>query len=177
MTIFASCQHRTKEGNPLDGWKCRECGELFREQTDEEGISLADFIDRAALESQLPRAAALKRNIAFLRSQIEAEQGELDAIMQRLADALAENPEPLVDGERGIVATASVKKGRRSVDALSFAHHSENYNHIVELMRRGDASIPVGGLKAGRSAADDAALRYVLPASETPWCEITEAQK
>ena len=177
MPAVAPCQHRTKEGNPLDGWKCRECGGLFREQTDEEGISLSDFIDRAALEASLPRAAALKRNIAFLRSQIEAEQGELDAIMQRLADALAENPEPLVDGERGIVAVATVKRGRRSVDALSFAQRPENAAHIVELMRRGDASIPVGGLKAGRSAADDAALRYLLPASETPWCEISEAQK
>ena len=170
------CQHKTKDGNPLDGWKCRDCGELFREQTDEVGINLSDFIDRSALEQSLPRAAALKRNIAFLKGQIETEQGELDAIMQRLADALAENPEPIVDGERGIVATASVKKGRRSVDALSFAQNPENAPHIVELMRRGDASIPVGGLKAGRSAADDAALRFLMPATETAWAEIQEAK-
>ena len=148
---------------------------MTAETTD--GINLADFIDRAALEASLARAAALKRNVAFLKGQMETEQGELDAIMQRLADALAENPEPLVDGEHGIVATASVKKGRRSVDALSFAQKPENAAHIVELMRRGDATIPVGGLKAGRSAADDAALRFILPASETPWAEIQEASK
>ena len=139
-------------------------------------INLADFIDRSALEASLARAAALKRNVAFLKGQMETEQGELDAIMQRLADALAENPEPLVDGEHGIIATASVKKGRRSLDSISFAQNPDNAAHIVELMRRGDASVGVSNLKPGHSAADDAAIRFIMPATETPWVSIEETK-
>lgn len=120
---------------------------------------------------RLTRYAELTRQISFLKGQLDALDAERKEITRSLAEEMQGDPTMLVVEGVG-VARPSVKRGSRSIDAISFASKPGNESYVVELVRRGGVTIPIGALKKGRSAADDEALRYLMPGSETPTVEI-----
>lgn len=133
-------------------------------------ISLSDFIDYAALAGELPRWRLLAEQEAALKDTLASVQAEKKEIEQRLADAIEADPNhnPIV--MEGIVATGARKKGNRTFDTIRFAErHPE---HAAWLLAHGNGSISVTGIKASRSAADDAAVGFIMPGSDEPWVEV-----
>ena len=135
-------------------------------------ITLNEFIDRDALPAKLERIKEITGQIAFLKGQLDACESELKMLKQDMADAIEADPEHRPIFIDGMIARRGVKHGRRSVDAISFSSKPSNEPHVLELMRRGGITIPLSALRAGRSAADDAALNYIMPGGEEAWVEI-----
>jgi len=140
--------------------------------TETNGINLSEFIDRDKLPAKLKRINEITGQIAFLKGQLDACESERKMLQQEIADAIEADPDHRPIFIDGMIARRGVKRGRRSVDAISFSSKPGNEPPVLELMRRGGITIPLSALRAGRSAADDAALDYVMPGGEEAWVEI-----
>ena len=157
-----SCQHKTKDGNPLDGWKCRDCGELFREQTDEEPFEAmrleVDRKERETLEGSLARILALKEQQKAITDELELLEGPVRQYLEL-------GGQTLVDGERGIVASLKEVRAPGSIDLATLAHQPAHAEHIVEAARAGILTASLTPLRAlkGRSEWVDALLRAEMP--------------
>lgn len=169
-----TCQHKTKDGNPLDGWKCRDCGELFREQTDEEPFEAmreaVDRKEREALEGSLARILALK-------DQQKAITDELALLEGPVRQYLELGGMPLIDGEHSIVASVKERNRPATIDLSTLATNPDHAAHIVEAARAGVLTASLTPLRAmkGRSAWADALLRMEQPGGVTYVLEVKKA--
>ena len=82
---------------------------------------------------------------------------------------LSSDRTPIIDGERGIVATLRERKKPASIDLVSMSKNSGEEEHIIEAARTGvlNASLtPLRSLR-GKSASVDAMLKYEMPSGVT----------
>lgn len=124
-------------------------------------INLSDFIvdDRGA--SELSRYTELKEYIKNLTA-------EMDAIAQRLKVELNSNPDPIVDGEHGLVATLKERAGAPAFDLISMSQKDERL--LVEAARLGLLNVRTEAVRAqkGKAEAADVLLnKYAMPSGAT----------
>ena len=115
-----------------------------------------------------PTRAALVQSLARrqdLKAIIRAHQDELENIDAALKAALEADPTPIVDGERGLVATLVTRNKPGEVDLISFAERPENEATLARAARMGLLSARLTALRAqaGKADAADALLRYEMP--------------
>ena len=124
-------------------------------------INLSDFTvdDRGA--SELSRLVELK---ALIKTLTE----EKEAIEQRLKIELGNNPDPIFDGEHGLVATLKEKSKPPTFDLINMANSHPSY--IAELAKAGCLNVgitQVRGLKGKSAAADTLFSKYEMPSGVT----------
>ena len=72
-----------------------------------------------------------------LDATIKALEEEREIMRQAVRIELGSMDEPLVDFERGIVATLKEKKLPASIDLVTLAKHQDKEAHIIEAARSG----------------------------------------
>ena len=123
-------------------------------------FGIEDF--RAKAEESLHR-------IVQLDDQIKALQEEREMLKDAVKMELSSDHTPIIDGERGIVATLRERKRPASIDLVSMSKNSGEEEHIIEAARTGilNASLtPLRSLR-GKSASADALLKYEMPSGIT----------
>ena len=135
------------------------------------------MIDPAEFGVDTDRGASLLARILVLKAQEKALAEERAALEQIVRMELTNNPDPIVDGERGIVATLVDRNKPASIDLISMAKHPELEGMIVEAARVGLLSVPLTPLRAmrGKSPAVDSLMRFEIPGGITQVLEIKEA--
>lgn len=125
-------------------------------------ISLAEFgiaDDRGA--SELSRLTELK---AFIKTLTE----EKEAIEQRLKIELGNNPDPIFDGEHGLVATLKERAGAPSFDLIAMSQKDDRL--LVEAARLGLLNVRTEAVrkqKGQAEAADVLLSKYAMPGAPT----------
>ena len=124
-------------------------------------INLSDFTvdDRGA--SELSRLVELK---ALIKTLTE----EKEAIEQRLKIELGNNPDPIFDGEHGLVATLKPRAGAPTFDLIAMAQKADRL--VVEAARMGLLNVRTEAVRKqkGQSEAADVLLgKYAMPGAET----------
>ena len=107
--------------------------------------------------------------ILQLDEQIKALQEERELLKDGVKMELSSDRTPIIDGERGIVATLRERKKPASIDLPSMSKKAGEEEHIIEAARTGilNASLtPLRSLR-GKSAWADALLRYEMPSGIT----------
>ena len=130
------------------------------EPIDPAEFGIEDF--RAKAEESLHR-------ILQLDEQIKALQEEREMLKDGVKMELSSDRTPIIDGERGIVATLRERKKPASIDLVSMSKNSGEEEHIIEAARTGvlNASLtPLRSLR-GKSASVDAMLKYEMPSGVT----------
>ena len=130
------------------------------EPIDPAEFGIEDF--RAKAEESLHR-------ILQLDEQIKALQEEREMLKDAVKMELSSDHTPIIDGERGIVATLRERKKPASIDLVSMSKNSGEEEHIIEAARTGvlNASLtPLRSLR-GKSASVDAMLKYEMPSGVT----------
>jgi len=123
-------------------------------------FGIEDF--RAKAEESLHR-------IVQLDDQIKALQEEREMLKDAVKMELSSDRTPIIDGERGIVATLRERKKPASIDLVSMSKKTGEEEHIIEAARTGilNASLtPLRSLR-GKSASADALLKYEMPSGIT----------
>ena len=128
-------------------------------------------IDPAEFGIEDFRAKADERlhRIVQLDEQIKALQEEREMLKDAVKMELSSDHTPIIDGERGIVATLRERKKPASIDLVSMSKNSGEEEHIIEAARTGvlNASLtPLRSLR-GKSASVDAMLKYEMPSGVT----------
>ncbi len=127
-------------------------------------------IDRGA--SALVRLVAVKEQIKHLTS-------EKEAIEQALRIELSNDPTPIVDGERGIVAVLKERKAPADFDLISRAAAPEA-GLLIQAAAQGLLTVRTTQLRgmAGRSPAADAILgKYEMPSGVTVSLSVEETKR
>ena len=107
--------------------------------------------------------------ILQLDEQIKALQEERELLKDGVKMELSSDRTPIIDGERGIVATLRERKKPASIDLVSMSKKTGEEEHIIEAARTGilNASLtPLRSLR-GKSASADALLKYEMPSGIT----------
>ena len=102
-------------------------------------------------------------------AKIKALTEEREIMRQLVRIELGSMDEPMVDFERGIVATLREKKLPASIDLVTLAKHQDKEAHIIEAARSGVLSAlltPLRSLK-GKTAWADALLGAEMPGGVT----------
>ena len=130
------------------------------EPIDPAEFGIEDF--RAKAEESLHR-------ILQLDEQIKALQEEREMLKDAVKMELASDHTPIIDGERGIVATLRERKKPASIDLVSMSKNSGEEEHIIEAARTGVLNASLTPLRAlrGRSAWADGLLKYEMPSGVT----------
>lgn len=118
-----------------------------------EAISEYDvFTDRGA--SSLSRYYEL---VGIIKTLTE----EKNALAEQFKEELKRNPDPIVDGEHGLVATRIERRGAAEFDLISMAQRPEMERLIVEAAREGLLAGRTTAIRAqkGHSEAADVLLR------------------
>ena len=112
---------------------------------------------RTSLVPTLARVIAVK-------AQIKALKEELEKLEQPLKIELTNNPEPIVDGEHGIVAMFKERSTPADFDLIAMAQATEA-GLLIQAAAQGRLTVRTTQLRGmkGRSAAADAILRYQMP--------------
>jgi hypothetical protein len=123
-------------------------------------FGIEDF--RAKAEESLHR-------ILQLDEQIKALQEEREMLKDGVKMELSSDRTPIIDGERGIVATLRERKKPASIDLVSMSKNSGEEEHIIEAARTGVLNASLTPLRAlrGRSAWADGLLKYEMPSGVT----------
>ena len=130
------------------------------EPIDPAEFGIEDF--RAKAEESLHR-------ILQLDEQIKALQEEREMLKDAVMMELSSDHTPIIDGERGIVATLRERKKPASIDLVSMSKNSGEEEHIIEAARTGVLNASLTPLRAlrGRSAWADGLLKYEMPSGIT----------
>ena len=130
------------------------------EPIDPAEFGIEDF--RAKAEESLHR-------ILQLDEQIKALQEEREMLKDAVKMELSSDHTPIIDGERGIVATLRERKKPASIDLVSMSKNSGEEEHIIEAARTGVLNASLTPLRAlrGRSAWADGLLKYEMPSGVT----------
>ena len=130
------------------------------EPIDPAEFGIEDF--RAKAEESLHR-------ILQLDEQIKALQEEREMLKDAVKMELSSDHTPIIDGERGIVATLRERKKPESIDLVSMSKNSGEEEHIIEAARTGVLNASLTPLRAlrGRSAWADGLLKYEMPSGVT----------
>ena len=130
------------------------------EPIDPAEFGIEDF--RAKAEESLHR-------ILQLDEQIKALQEEREMLKDAVMMELSSDHTPIIDGERGIVATLRERKKPASIDLVSMSKNSGEEEHIIEAARTGVLNASLTPLRAlrGRSAWADGLLKYEMPSGVT----------
>ena len=130
------------------------------EPIDPAEFGIEDF--RAKAEESLHR-------IVQLDDQIKALQEEREMLKDAVKMELSSDHTPIIDGERGIVATLRERKKPASIDLVSMSKNSGEEEHIIEAARTGVLNASLTPLRAlrGRSAWADGLLKYEMPSGVT----------
>lgn len=148
------------EGGRSDDFRarCEDCGESTLK------ASLLDAEDWSAEHECASVGDSLYR-IRLLDGQIKALSEERDALKAALKQRLTDNPDPIVDGEHGLVATLVEKNRAASIDLATMAQHPELESLIVEAARAGVLDARITNIRSmrGRTAWADALMRYEMP--------------
>ena len=104
-----------------------------------------------------------------LDATIKALEEEREIMWQAVRIELGSMDEPLVDFERGIVATLKEKKLPASIDLVTLAKHQDKEAHIIEAARSGVLSARLTPLRTlkGKTAWADALLAAEMPGGVT----------
>ena len=123
-------------------------------------FGIEDF--RAKAEESLHR-------ILQLDGQIKALQEEREMLKDAVKMELSSDHTPIIDGERGIVATLRERKKPASIDLVSMSKKTGEEEHIIEAARTGILNASLTPLRAlrGRSAWADGLLKYEMPSGVT----------
>jgi hypothetical protein len=123
-------------------------------------FGIEDF--RAKAEDSLHR-------IVQLDDQIKALQEEREMLKDAVKMELSSDHTPIIDGERGIVATLRERRKPASIDLVSMSKKTGEEEHIIEAARTGVLNASLTPLRAlrGKSASADALLRYEMPSGIT----------
>ena len=107
--------------------------------------------------------------ILQLDEQIKALQEERELLKDGVKMELSSDRTPIIDGERGIVATIRERKRPASIDLPSMSKKAGEEEHIIEAARTGVLNASLTPLRAlrGKSAWADALLRYEMPSGIT----------
>ena len=107
--------------------------------------------------------------ILQLDEQIKALQEERELLKDGVKMELSSDRTPIIDGERGIVATIRERKRPASIDLPSMSKKAGEEEHIIEAARTGILNASLTPLRAlrGRSAWADGLLRYEMPSGVT----------
>ena len=130
------------------------------EPIDPAEFGIEDF--RAKAEESLHR-------ILQLDEQIKALQEEREMLKDAVKMELSSDHTPIIDGERGIVATLRERKKPASIDLVSMSKNSGEEEHIIDAARTGVLNASLTPLRAlrGRSAWADGLLKYEMPSGVT----------
>jgi hypothetical protein len=123
-------------------------------------FGIEDF--RAKAEESLHR-------IVQLDEQIKALQEEREMLKDAVKMELSSDHTPIIDGERGIVATLRERRKPASIDLVSMSKKTGEEEHIIEAARTGILNASLTPLRAlrGKSASADALLKYEMPSGIT----------
>ena len=90
---------------------------------------------------------------------------EREALRDAVKLELSSDGTPIIDGERGLVATLRERKKPASIDLISMAKHPEMEEHIIEAARTGMLNASLTPLRAmkGKAAWADALLGMEMP--------------
>ncbi len=134
-------------------------------------IPAADTATREELAGALVRRQELKALIKGMQDEVD----DLDALLRA---ALEADPTPIVDGERGLVATLVERRKPAEVDLISFAEKPEHEPLLARAARMGLLSVRLISLRsqAGKVDAADARLRYEMPGGVTTVLTVEEAR-
>ena len=123
-------------------------------------FGIEDF--RAKAEDSLHR-------IVQLDEQIKALQEERELLKDGVKMELSSDRTPIIDGERGIVATLRERRKPASIDLVSMSKKTGEEEHIIEAARTGVLNASLTPLRAlrGKSASADALLKYEMPSGIT----------
>ena len=123
-------------------------------------FGIEDF--RAKAEESLHR-------ILQLDGQLKALQQERELLKDAVKMELASDHTPIIDGERGIVATIRERKRPASIALPSMRKKAGEEEHIIEAARTGVLNASLTPLRAlrGKSSWADAMLRYEMPSGVT----------
>ena len=123
-------------------------------------FGIEDF--RAKAEESLHR-------IVQLDDQIKALQEEREMLKDAVKMELSSDHTPIIDGERGIVATLRERRKPASIDLVSMSKKMGAEKHIIEAARTGILNASLTPLRAlrGKSASADALLKYEMPSGIT----------
>lgn len=123
-----------------------------------------NFTEFGVTDGRSDVAESLHR-IVFLDEQIKVLTEEREILRQRARIELGYDGTPIIDLERGIVATLKERRRPASIDLVTLAKRPEGEAHIVEAARSGvlNASLtPLRALK-GKAAWVDALLNMEMP--------------
>ena len=86
---------------------------------------------------------------------------------------------PIIDGERGLVATLKERNKPASIDLISMAKHPEMEEHIIEAARTGMLNASLTPLRAmkGKAAWADALLGMEMPGGVNSVLTIQDTTK
>ena len=103
--------------------------------------------------------------IVLLDEQIKAMTEEREALRDAVKLELSNDGTPIIDGERGLVATLKERNKPASIDLISMAKHPEMEEHIIEAARTGILNASITPLRAmkGKVAWADALLGMEMP--------------
>ena len=124
-------------------------------------FGIEDF--RAKAEESLYR-------ILQLDEQIKALQEERELLKDGVKMELSSDRTPIIDGERGIVATLRERKKPASIDLVSMSKKTgEEHIHIIEAARTGILNASLTPLRALRHTSSwaDGLLKYEMPSGIT----------
>ena len=119
--------------------------------------------------------ATLSR-IVMLRSQKKAIEDELAGLEQAVRIELGNDPEPLVDGEHGIVATLIERKAPARIDTATPAGEPWGGDVLCHAASAGLITVALTPLRAlkGKVSWADALLRYEMPGGVQQMLKIEE---
>jgi len=105
---------------------------------------------------------------------IKGIQAQVDADKARLKTALEADPQPIVDGEFGLVAHLVDRNKPAEVDMISFAKRGDAERLLREAAEQGLLTARVGQLKGmkGRSEAADALLAVTAPGGTSQYVSV-----
>jgi hypothetical protein len=117
---------------------------------------------RADVEESLHR-------IVLLDQQIKALSEEREVLRDAARLELTNDGTPIIDMERGIVATLREKRKPASIDLVSMAKRPDQEVHIVEAARSGVLNVSLTALRALKGKAEwaDALLKMEMPSGVT----------
>ena len=127
---------------------------------------------RSAAEESLHR-------IVLLDEQIKAMTEEREALRDAVKLELSSDGTPIIDGERGLVATLRERRRNASIDLISMAKRPEMEAHIIESARAGMLNASLTPLRAmrGKVAWADALLSMEMPGGITSTLTIQDTTK
>ena len=130
-----------------------------------EPIDPAEF----GIEDFRAKAEESLHHLLQLDEQIKALQEEREMLKDAVKMELSSDHTPIIDGERGIVATLRERKKPASIDLVSMSKNSGEEEHIIEAARTGVLNASLTPLRAlrGRSAWADGLLKYEMPSGVT----------